>query len=361
MRVAWAHYFGPDQALQGHARGWFSTAYFLYHALKERGVEVLDLARGERSHARQVLHVCPPHYFSPAPGKVNVLFTMIESTTSGAEDRLRLASADRIIWPSTFCAKAGETSGLDVERFYRVPLGVSPAFIRDRSPFVYGRRPRVLWVGSRSARKGWELIAPAWNLAFGAEPGPELYLKVSRENSDREDGVREEFEGSVKIDNRDLSTQEMADLYASADVFLFPSFAEGFGLPALEAMAAGCLVVSTDAGGLEEFVGPESAVVIRRSKGVKVKYGPITWDTQIPTPQDVASALRWAVLSLGTREAELLRLTGHARARGMTWLDTADGVIQALRDAALAPARAGRDLDADRVARLRRLASTIAP
>ena len=43
--------------------------------------------------------------------------------------------------------------------------------------------------------------------------------------------------------------------YNLADVFLFPSFYEGFGLPVLESMRCGCSVVCSDRGGLKEIVG----------------------------------------------------------------------------------------------------------
>ncbi len=48
----------------------------------------------------------------------------------------------------------------------------------------------------------------------------------------------------------------MAGFYAECDLFVFSSRAEGFGLPALEAMASGCALVTTDCGGVRAFARP---------------------------------------------------------------------------------------------------------
>jgi len=47
--------------------------------------------------------------------------------------------------------------------------------------------------------------------------------------------------------------REMAEFYGRCDVFVFSSRGEGFGLPALEAMAVGCPVITTDSGGVRQF------------------------------------------------------------------------------------------------------------
>ena len=47
--------------------------------------------------------------------------------------------------------------------------------------------------------------------------------------------------------------REMSEFYARCDIFVFSSRGEGFGLPALEAMAVGCPVITTDSGGVRQF------------------------------------------------------------------------------------------------------------
>lgn len=58
-----------------------------------------------------------------------------------------------------------------------------------------------------------------------------------------------------------ISTEALVDQYAQASVVVSPSLYEGFGLPAGEAMACGCAVISSDGGALPEVVGDAGLVV----------------------------------------------------------------------------------------------------
>ena len=62
-----------------------------------------------------------------------------------------------------------------------------------------------------------------------------------------------------------VSDEELVELYRRAIAFVFPSLSEGFGLPGLEAMAAGCPVISSTAGALPEIYGDVVAYFDPRS------------------------------------------------------------------------------------------------
>jgi glycosyltransferase involved in cell wall biosynthesis len=57
------------------------------------------------------------------------------------------------------------------------------------------------------------------------------------------------------------SVDELSILYNLSDLFIFPSLYEGFGWPAVEAMACGIPVISSDKGGLKEAVGDASYII----------------------------------------------------------------------------------------------------
>ena len=54
---------------------------------------------------------------------------------------------------------------------------------------------------------------------------------------------------------------QIPDLYRAAEVFVYPSLYEGFGMPPVEAMACGCPVISSSRGALGEVLGDSAAVV----------------------------------------------------------------------------------------------------
>lgn len=58
-----------------------------------------------------------------------------------------------------------------------------------------------------------------------------------------------------------MEDRRLAELYRAADCFAFPSLAEGFGLPALEAQACGCPTVTSDVTSLPDIAGPLARMV----------------------------------------------------------------------------------------------------
>ena len=119
---------------------------------------------------------------------------------------------------------------------------------------------------------------------------------------------------------------EQRRLYDQAAALVLPSLEEGFGFPALEAMAVGVPVVASDRGALPEVVGDAGLLV-----------APDRAD-------DLADAL--ARVLFERRIAETLAARGVTRARQYTWKATADAVISAYSTAM--ERRRQRALNADR-------------
>ncbi len=106
---------------------------------------------------------------------------------------------------------------------------------------------------------------------------------------------------------------ELAALYNAADVFLFPSFYEGFGWPPLEAMASGLPVVCSRSGSLPEVVADAALTA---------------------EPEDVAGlAAQVAAVLTDPALAGELRRRGLERSRHFSWQRAASEVMEVYRSA----------------------------
>lgn len=179
-----------------------------------------------------------------------------------------------------------------------------------------GETPYVLWVGSLEPRKGvGALVAAMARLAArGKSTALVLAGYVGWQNARL---IAPEYRaqlGTALHQLGPLPEAELQALYAGATVFAFPSFHEGFGLPVLEAMAAGTPVVASDIPAVREVAG-DAAVLV--------------------PPGDVdewAGALE-AVLEMPSRQAELA-VAGRRRAALFPWASTAAATLEVYKELA---------------------------
>ena len=177
-------------------------------------------------------------------------------------------------------------------------------------------KPFVLFVSSLWQYKNCDGLLRAWALARGELGDRQLavvgagrdekYLASLRSLAD-ELGIAGDvvFVGGVPL-------ERTVDFYRAADVFVYPSLNETFGLPILEAMACGCPVVTSDTSAMPETAG-QAAV--------------------LSDPKDPASIAR-AIVEAAGPDRDRLRDLGLARAAQFTWGATAAGTLDVYREAA---------------------------
>jgi glycogen synthase len=161
----------------------------------------------------------------------------------------------------------------------------------------------VMYVGRFVREKGIQVLLDAASVILAQEPKTKFLIVGG--------GHREKFEKFVHwygLSDKVLFTGFMANrslhqLYRCADVAVFPSLYEPFGIVALEAMAAGAPVVTSDAGGLKE--------VVLHDKTGATSYA--------NNPESLA----WAVLHVLQNPAKSSQLAKAARQRLRTDFDWA--------------------------------------
>jgi len=125
-----------------------------------------------------------------------------------------------------------------------------------------GRSNRyILYVGTRNRYKNFGLFVRAMAPLLRREPD----LRIVCAGGGAFDSGELELMESLLLTGRLLqvraSDPELAELYAGAGVFVFPSLYEGFGIPVLEAFSCGCPTIVSNAGSLPEVAGDAGMVV----------------------------------------------------------------------------------------------------
>jgi len=193
---------------------------------------------------------------------------------------------------------------------------------RARAAAILGTdAPFFLLVGQNQPSKAHGLALRAF--AAAARAGERIVL-VQRQRPRRGlDALAHELGVADRVIWRGaLAFDDLLTLLQAATALVQPSLAEGFGMPALEAMAAGCPVIASDIPPLCEILG---------GAGLHVPAG---------DGAALARALR-AVADDGPRRAEM-KAHGLAQARRYSWDDTAAIVMATYREAAAMLASDGR-------------------
>jgi alpha-1,3-rhamnosyl/mannosyltransferase len=158
----------------------------------------------------------------------------------------------------------------------------------------------ILSIGTIEPRKNGVGLLAAFEQLAGTNPA--LRLVFTGGAGWRDGAFRRALAASPALDRvvmtGYLPDGELAALLEACALMAYPSFHEGFGLPVLEAMAAGAPVVTSRVSSMPEVAGGAAVLVDPRDVG------------------SIAAGIREAL----ARRDELAR-TGPARAAGRTWLD----------------------------------------
>jgi glycosyltransferase involved in cell wall biosynthesis len=218
-----------------------------------------------------------------------------------------------------------ERLGARADRLVVIPEAADPRFAPQPAAAIQAARDKyalpdryVLYVGSNKPHKNLELLVRAWNsiVTSGQTGGArlviaghwDLHFPQARGLAERLNlGEQIRFAGPIPED-------DLPAVYAGARLFVFPSLYEGFGLPALEAMACGAPVVCSSTSSLPEVVGDAA----------------LTMDPL--DEQALASAMARVLRDDALREE--MRARGIARAAEFSWERTARATLEVYRLAA---------------------------
>lgn len=270
----------------------------------------------------------PDFVLPPLNGKLRKVVTVHdlaflehpEYAVPGLADYLKKVVTEAVAAADLVAAVSSETRRTLIEHFATppekialVPNGIRPYLRRVSDPLLldavrhkYGlRSPLVLGVGTLEPRKNHLGLIKAFHKAASSanKAARPAMLAIAGGTGWLYDETRQvvadlKLEKKVRFLGR-VSDLELMLLYSLADVFVFPSFYEGFGVPPMEAMACGAPVVTSNTSSLPEVVGDAALLVDPRDTGA------------------IAQAMLRVIGSPQLQEE--LRQKGYERARGFTW------------------------------------------
>ncbi len=175
----------------------------------------------------------------------------------------------------------------------------------------------VLYLGANKPHKNLERLVRAWERVLeradwkvAPEAGPQLVIAghYDPRYPEARQMVAERGLSSSVLFVPNIAEADLPALYSGAEVFVFPSYYEGFGLPPLEAMACGTPVLCAYASSLPEVVG-NAAVTVDPFNFIEM------------------AAELWRLLNNPALRRQL-RERGLQRARSFSWQQTALATLQ---------------------------------
>jgi alpha-1,3-rhamnosyl/mannosyltransferase len=273
--------------------------------------------------------------WAPCPQVVSILdmqyrshpedLSPIARWTTHALVSMAVRRADRILAISEFSRdEIVRETHISDDRIGVTPLGVDPIFsapvsasrlVEVRRRYVLGDAPFFLSVAHSYPHKNLAFLVNAFRSIENEIPHRLMIIGKARRG---EAALRQALEAVPKGRVRRVESvprEDLAALYQACSGFVFPSLYEGFGLPLLEALAAGAPSLATGAGATREVGGDAAFYADGRDL--------LAWSRAM---------LDLARLSPTARESRMA--AGRARAARFTWSRTASLTHAALAEAA---------------------------
>jgi glycosyltransferase involved in cell wall biosynthesis len=305
--------------------------------------DVLKMTRAVSKHSLDLFFFPAIYSYFPVWNRTKIAVTIHDMTPArfarsvfpdkkleffwNLKEKIALHQSDRIVTVSDYSKRQiMECRGITGSRISIVSEAAGEAFrvlpeerqrVQVLSRFGLTADRYLLNVGGISPHKNLQMLAKSFS-ALVQNPSFSNYKLVLAGDFETDSfysdyGVLQDLIQHLQIRDRVIFTgymvdEDLAQLYNSAALFVFPSLQEGFGLPAVEAMACGTPIVASNAGSLPEIIGQAGEF-----------FDPTDFNQMLETIQRVLS---------DTSLRKQMRARGLKRAQNFQWDKAAQQALQ---------------------------------
>lgn len=225
----------------------------------------------------EVRHTYPPIWRWPDHEKTKVVYIQPwEYESMPSEWQYKFDTfADAVIIPSLWNKQVYENAGINPKKLFVVPNGYNEKVFYNKN-IRTNNKIKFVYVGCNQYRKGLDFLLHIWSSVTTIYDNLELIIKDNPNVYGQTDLLSEIIKlqynkkcATISYIDKDLTEDEMSDLYNNGHVIIHPYRGEGFGMHIQEAMACGCIPIVTEGGPTDEFV---SDFKIQSSKSVVNMY-----------------------------------------------------------------------------------------
>lgn len=254
------------------------------------------------------------------PGAAATAHQEVQQTCRAADRVITLAEATRVRLIEDYQCPAGRIDVVHAASRDAFAPG-PPVALTPGLQAAGVRAPFFLCVGRLDRRKNLERVIVAYRKLV-AERGPVGQLVIAGPDDGGSTGIRARLAQGV-VSGEDIvltgyvGEEELLLLYRNATALIYPSLAEGFGLPVLEALACATPTITSSVSCLPAVAGDAALLVD-------------------PTDTNAIADAMWRIASDGALR-ERLRVAGPIRAAQFSWQRTAELILGSVLSAAGQP------------------------